>query len=1045
MSLVAIEEPGERIVCLVAVGDNHDRWFARTQRADRQPPSHAFTRLVARTIPMQRSLRAMLSLLFVAFAASLPAQTHQTQAHQTQAQQNFNAWQHRGVITVLTTPEGADLPAGVVLEHFPLLVRLHQECFDFAQAMPHGEDLRFSRDGTALAHEIEHWDAANGTASIWVRLPKIEGNARQDLHVHWGNANAVSTSNGKAVFDASNGHVSVWHLGSEVVDAVGTLASQDQGTTVVPGMIGEARHFPGGHGIFCGDQIANYPAKDHAHTTSLWFRAAAPNGTVIGWGNEGGGRGSKIRMQFRSPPHIYIDSDFSDVKAESRLPLHEWIHVVHTYGNGPRKLYINGKLDGEATTQLDIKSPSRLWLGGWYHHYDFVGDLDEVRIADVTRTPEWIRLQFENQKPLQTLVGPVVQPGSQLVVSPAQATVMEGERAWFEAQAGGAQKLYWSVLRAGQEALVAVDRLRLPFEAGRVTADEPVTLRLRAIYPNEVKVLDIPITIQEAIAEPAFILRAPAKWDGRATIEVVPEFTRGDGELHIDWQVANLAVIQKVAADRLVLSRAQNSGTLMVTATVSNGGQATTGSVAIEVAAPLHDAWIARTPDLLEQPQDGQFYARDATGEGTLHCNGKLVVPAPEVFLKVYAEDQLVATETGTPTADGSYQLTTKLAAGLWHYRIEFGTKTDGQETVLHTAKDIVCGDAYLIDGQSNALATDTGEDAPRETHEWIRSYARARHYRAGETQNLWCRPVWKAQAQHTAELGWWGMELAKSLVASQQVPIFMINGAVGGTRIDQHQRNEQNPTDLQTIYGELLWRVQQARLTHGIRAILWHQGENDQGAAGPDGGYGWETYQRYFVSMSAAWQQDFPNVRHFYVFQIWPNACSMGNGNGDMLREVQRTLPRLYANLDVLATVGIEPPGPCHFPLQGWRELAQLLQPLIERDFYGKQVTTPITAPNLVQASFVSASRNEIRLQFDQPVVWHDALRSEFYLDGKRADIVLGNVSGNTLTLELRAPSTAQSLAYLHEKSWSQQRLLRGQNGLAALTFCNVPIGATN
>jgi hypothetical protein len=987
---------------------------------------------------LQRSLHALLPLCSLAFTTFAHPQA-------SPERQNWQDWQHSGVITVLTTPEGADLPAGVVLEHFPMLVRLHQDCFDFAQARPRGEDLRFSSDGTALAYQIEHWDRANGTASIWVRLPKIEGNARQDLHVHWGNASAVSASNGKAVFDASNGHVSVWHLGSEIVDEVGTLASQDQGTTLVPGMVGEARHFPGGHGIFCGDKIANYPAKDRAHTTSLWFRAAAPNGTVIGWGNEGGGRGSKIRMQFRSPPHIYIDSDFSDVKAESRLPLHEWIHVVHTYGNGPRKLYINGKLDGEATTQLNIKSPSRLWLGGWYHNYDFVGDLDEVRVADVTRTPEWIRLQFENQKPLQTLVGPVVQPGNQFAVSPAQATVIEGKSAWFEAQAGGAQKLYWTVVRAGQESLVAVDRLRLPFEAGRVTEDQPVTLRLRAIYPTEVKVIDIAIIIKEAIAEPAFTLRAPSKWDGRSTIEVVPEFTQGGGELHIDWQVANLAVMQKVEADRLVLSRAQNSGTLTVTATVSNGGQAKTCSVAIEVTAPLHDAWIARTPDLLEQPQDGQFYARDDTGEGTLNCNGKLVAQAPEVFLKVYAEDQLVATETGTPAADGSYQLATKLAAGLWHYRIEFGTKNDGRETVLHTAKDIVCGDAYLIDGQSNALATDTGEDAPRETHEWIRSYARARHYRAGETQNLWCRPVWQAQAQHTAELGWWGMELAKSLVASQQVPIFMINGAVGGSRIDQHQRNEQNPTDLQTIYGELLWRVRQARLTHGIRAILWHQGENDQGAAGPDGGYGWETYQRYFVSMSAAWQQDFPNVRHFYVFQIWPNACSMGNGNGDMLREVQRTLPRLYANLDVLATVGIEPPGPCHFPLQGWRELARLVQPLIERDFYRKQVTTPITAPNLVQAAFSSASRTEIRLQFDQPVVWHDALLGEFYLGGKRADIVLGKVSGNTLTLELRAPSTAQTIAYLHEKSWSQQRLLRGQNGLAALTFCNVPIRAKN
>ena len=56
-------------------------------------------------------------------------------------------------------------------------------------------------------------------------------------------------------------------------------------------------------------------------------------------------------------------------------------------------------------------------------------------------------------------------------------------------------------------------------------------------------------------------------------------------------------------------------------------------------------------------------------------------------------------------------------------------------------------------------------------------------------------------------------------------------------TRIDQHQRSAADPEDRATIYGRLLWRVREARLTHGVRAVLWHQGENDQGADGPTGG----------------------------------------------------------------------------------------------------------------------------------------------------------------------------------------------------------------
>jgi hypothetical protein len=34
-----------------------------------------------------------------------------------------------------------------------------------------------------------------------------------------------------------------------------------------------------------------------------------------------------------------------------------------------------------------------------------------------------------------------------------------------------------------------------------------------------------------------------------------------------------------------------------------------------------------------------------------------------------------------------------------------------------------------------------------------------------------------------------------------------------------------------------------------------------------------------------------------------------------------------------------------------------------------------------------------------------------------------------------------AKSLTYLDSANWNQDRLLRGENGIAALTFCEVPI----
>jgi len=51
------------------------------------------------------------------------------------------------------------------------------------------------------------------------------------------------------------------------------------------------------------------------------------------------------------------------------------------------------------------------------------------------------------------------------------------------------------------------------------------------------------------------------------------------------------------------------------------------------------------------------------------------------------------------------------------------------------------------------------------------------------------------------------------------------------------------------------------------------------------------------------------------------------------------------------------------------------------------------------------------VALGFDQPVVWTEALASQFYLDGEKGNITSGSVTENVLTLKLAAPSTAQRI----------------------------------
>lgn len=964
-------------------------------------------------------------------------------------------WQHSGSMWLLTTAAGAHLPAEAQVEQFPVLVRLHGDTFDFEQAQPHGEDLRFfTRSGERLAHQIETWNAVHRTAVIWVRVPLIRGDSRQEILVYWGNPAAMSESDGAAVFGESNGYLSVWHMQDPVHDEVGSTTCEDSGTTPIEGVIGPARHFDGSAGVFGGEKISNYPAGSAPHSTEVWFRAKKPNCQIVGWGNEEAQ--GKVVMQYISPPRIRMDCYFSDadVRGQTRVPLSEWVQVVHTYERGDSRVYVNGVLDHANRSEsgpLAIQRPARLFLGGWYHRYDFVGDLDEVRISKVVRSPDWVKLQFENQKPAQTLVGPIVQPGAEFSVTPNEIVLGEGQTTQVEVRAGGAQKLYWILNRSGQDTLLATDRYSLAIDAGRVVSQESATLTIRAIFENDEQIKTIPITIVDEIPEPVFTLAAPTAWDGREAIEVVPLITNRDemqarnaGTLNFSWTADGVAVLKRVEPDRLILRRAQGSGTLRITAAIENGGAKVTRSIeiAVQEPEPTDDDWVPRPVAADEQPEDNQFVGRDNRGFGSLIYSGTLKSTADSVFLRVFADDELYATETVTPGRENRYLLVAKLRSGLVHYRTEFGTVTGNQETVLHTARNIMCGDAYLIMGQSNAVATDFGEANSQRPNEWLRTYGATAGDPAGARNSAWAMAVARSPGG-IAEIGYWGMELGRRLIDSERTPVCIINGAVGGSRIDQHQRNVADPTDVSTIYGRQLWRVQQARLTHSLRAVIWHQGENDQGADGPTGGYGYETYRQIFVDLAASWKDDYPNIQQYYAFQIWPKACAMGiDGSDNRLREVQRTLPGLFSNLTVISTVGIKPPGGCHFPAAGYAEFARMLHPLIQAHLNHRSAE-PFLPPNLQRAYFTTPQHDELTLEFDRSVLWLDSLKSQFHLIGDDVEVVSGVSHGQRITLQLQRATTATMVTYLDSNRWDPDHLLYGENGLAALTFCEVPIEA--
>jgi len=991
---------------------------------------------------------------------------------ETSASDLQQRWKHSGSLWINTTENGVSLKPQSEIEDFPLCIRLYADRFPFSECKPLGEDLRIysPANDRILAYEIDTWAPNEGIAALWVRVPRIRSDERQELRLYWGNPDAKAESSGSQVFNAANGFVTVWHFGGELADSTGLLAARDTGTQPTQGVVGQARRFSSGHGIRIGTDIDHFPSAAHPHATEAWILVDRPNTTILGWGIEKAQ--GKIVMQYRSPSRINMDCYFSgaNIATDRIVPLQAWKHIVHSYSPAATRIYVDGKLAKETIGQkplLSLKNLSRFYIGGWYDRYDFEGVIDEVRISNVERSEDWVRLQYETQQPHSPLVGTIVTPGDDFSVTPGSLELREGESGRVTALAMGAEKLSWEIRRNGTQETILTDQLACSINAGRVAHDESFELVLMALYPDSVRSIAIPVSVENNIPEPQLSgILCPIAWDGRKEIILQPKIEnmqnlseRGHANITCDWKTSDVAIASRMEGDRLILTRAQGDGVLRVDLKVHNGGPAKEATAYIKIQQPprSQENWIERPVAANERPRDGQFIPRDGWGDsrdrkgkvvyaGNINEESQLAWKPEKLIARASTGSEIIYEQVGLPKSDGSYAFSLELPADLRQYRCQLIATRGEQEEILHQAADLVCGDVYLITGQSNAVATDFGKGADPATSPWVRTFGTTSSDPSGVQRELWGQACARSENGDLA-IGYWGLELGKSLSEQERMPICVLNGAVGGTRIDQHQRNSSNPTDAQTIYGRLLGRARRARITHGVRGIFWHQGENDQGADGPTNRFGYETYETHFVDLAAAWKEDYPNTEHYFAFQIWPKACAMGfDGSDNRLREVQRRLPRLFSNMSIVSTLGIHPPGGCHYPADGYSQFARIMLPVVEQKIYGSPIEGSTTSPNLQNARWGDAKRQTLELIFDSPMNWNERCVDQFFIGDEQLEIDAGGAEGDRVTLRLKFPWTAKDekpslLTYVDSQSWSQDRLLEGVNHLAALSFCDVPI----
>jgi hypothetical protein len=340
----------------------------------------------------------------------------------------YVSWQHSQSLVLNTTPSGADV-AGSVLD-FPVLVRLTSTNFNFSQAAPNGDDIRFAKpDGTPCSYQIEQWDRTEqgGEAVIWVKVDTVNGNnGTQSITMYWGLRSTgpaiVSLSNGAATFDTSDGFQAVWHLsgtGSDpVIDATGNhyngmpTALITNAATI--GMIGQCQRFNGTSSFVTMPGTAasklDFPEKG-VYSVSAWTYTNALDNEFHMIASKGD---KQYNLQIRSQSNEWQFSEciaaMGYTVVRSPASAGSW-NLVTGVRNGDRQyLYVNGVCTDsiiETTVAGAARSTADDFVIGkmpGYSLYFFNGMIDEVRVTGFAPDGNYAKLCYMNQKQADALV-----------------------------------------------------------------------------------------------------------------------------------------------------------------------------------------------------------------------------------------------------------------------------------------------------------------------------------------------------------------------------------------------------------------------------------------------------------------------------------------------------------------------------------------------------------------------------------------------------------------------------------------------------------------
>ena len=456
-------------------------------------------------------------------------------------------------------------------------------------------------------------------------------------------------------------------------------------------------------------------------------------------------------------------------------------------------------------------------------------------------------------------------------------------------------------------------------------------------------------------------------------------------------------------------------------------------------------------------PLDLQLVARDKiTNLGNVKIEGNVDQSSGygSIKIEVYRNEVLLNSVDNELTyidSKAPFVFNLSIQAELANYSFKiYGYNSSNNIYELNkTVSNVVAGDAYIIQGQSNAVAMKRSGSANSNKSDFIRVYSSG----TPNADSLLANDVWyiadgDGSSISNGNAGQWGLKLARLLVDNLGIPIAIFNGANGAQVITFFKAPQDYKTSPNSNYGRLYYRLKKTGLDNSVRAFFWSQGEANSGS----NYISILNYKSTFKTIVNSYLKDYPNIEKFYIFQIKDMVCVDKTYEGKMnVKEAQRELASENEEIDIISTTSLSLySDSCHFPfINGYESFANRLYKLVLQDIYNQSFTEEIRSPMIKSAEFtqpntliLETDARELKFSSMDQTTLLTRLKQDFELKNAQNAIITNvNLLGNKIIFTLSGdPGPIANISFVGYNSNIGYTITNSSN-LELICFRNFPI----